>query len=114
MALLVKVRSMVTCPERRENVPMISIPLPFSAGNQQVFGGVYIVGADVSPKMSPRRPVVDGATPPPKSDVLPSCNHIFCNSADRRLNPSTHQNVQSSTQQVHIARGLTRWGRLRH
>ena len=52
---------------------MISNPFPFSAGSQQVFGGVYIVGDDDNPNMSPRRPVVDGATPPlDKSDAPPN------------------------------------------
>lgn len=31
------------------------------------FGGVYIVGVDVIPNMSPKRPVVEGATPPDNS-----------------------------------------------
>lgn len=52
---------MVIWPLRRANVPQISSPLPFSAGNQQAFGGVYIVGVEDRPKMSPRRPVVEGA-----------------------------------------------------
>lgn len=44
------------------NVPHISKPLPFSAGNQQTFGGEYIVGVVCNPNMSPSNPVVLGVT----------------------------------------------------
>lgn len=57
IALLVKVMSMHTWPLRRENVPWISKPLPFSAGNQTTFGIVtVVVGALLRPKISPSSP----------------------------------------------------------
>lgn len=52
--------------------------MPFSAGNQQVFGGVYIVGAEGIPNISPRSPVVEGAIPPLRSGPL-NCVHGIIN-----------------------------------
>lgn len=77
MALLVRVRSIDICPLRLENVPHISKPLPFSAGSQQALGGVYMVGADDNPKMSPRRPVVVDVAPPVSSGPPPSWKIIM-------------------------------------
>lgn len=66
----------------RENVPHMSNPLPFSAGNQLVLGGEYDVGVAENPNMSPRSPVVDcdtGAVPaaPGAATSPPSCVNIY-------------------------------------
>lgn len=57
IALFVNDMSMEICELRRENVPRISNPLPFSAGSHTIFGTVRVVGAAlVKPNMSPSRP----------------------------------------------------------
>lgn len=57
IALFVNDISIEICELRRENVPWISSPLPFSAGSQTIFGTVRVVGAAlVKPKMSPSKP----------------------------------------------------------
>ncbi|KYM97545.1 hypothetical protein ALC62_11839, partial [Cyphomyrmex costatus] len=61
IALFVKVISILICPFLRHilhNVPQISKPLPFSAGNQLTLGDIKGVGPWLKPNMSPSRPVV--------------------------------------------------------
>lgn len=66
IALFVNVISIDICPFRRENVPIISKPLPFSAGNHTIFGSVtVVVVAAPNPKMSPNNPL-----PAPPTDDM--------------------------------------------